>query len=274
MTLLLEKEKREVLSSAVISRLRSAGCVYAEEEAMLLLSAARTLAELDEMADRRVSGVPLEHILGWAEFSGLRIAVGPGVFIPRRRTEFLVHEALFLARQASQPIVVDLCCGSGAVGAALAAAMDTVELYASDIDAEAVNYARRNLAGIGQVFQGDLFEPLPGSLYGRVNVLVANAPYVPTHAIGSMPSEARLHEARTALDGGGDGLAIQRRITASAPIWLAPGGHVLVETSERQAPQTAKIFARHGLLSQIARSAELEAAVVIGTKPIFRKVRA
>ncbi|MGP3983421.1 putative protein N(5)-glutamine methyltransferase [Streptomyces sp. KR80] len=259
--------------SAVVTRLRAAGCVFAEDEARLLISAARTPADLTALVDRRVAGVPLEHVLGWAEFCGLRVAVDPGVFVPRRRTEFLVRQAAALTGPAAapsgpRPVVVDLCCGSGAVGAALAAALDGVELYAVDIDPTAVRCARRNIAAAGgQVYAGDLYEPLPPALRGRVDALVANAPYVPTEAIGLLPPEARLHEPRVALDGGSDGLDVQRRVAAAAPRWLAPGGHLLVETSELQAPQTVETLARNGLIPRVARSAALNATVVIGTRP-------
>jgi release factor glutamine methyltransferase len=219
------------------------------------------------MLDRRVVGLPLEHVLGWAEFCGLRIAVDPGVFVPRRRTEFLVSQAAALARPRA--VVVDLCCGSGAMGAALVATLDRVELYAADIDPAAVRCARRNIAAGGQVYEGDLYEPLPTTLRGRVDVLVANAPYVPTEEIGLLPPEARLHEPRVALDGGPDGLDVQRRVSAAAPRWLAPGGHLLVETSERQATQTVETFARNGLIPRVASSDELNATVVIGTRPIL-----
>ena len=233
----------------------------------MLISAARTPAELDNMVDRRVAGLPLEHILGWAEFCGLRITVDPGVFVPRRRTEFLARQAITLARQSASPVVVDLCCGSGAVGAALVAALDRVELYAADIDPAAVRCARRNIAADGEVFEGDLYEPLPATLRGRVDILVANAPYVPTEAIGLLPPEARMHEPRVALDGGADGLDVLRRVAGSAPPWLAPGGHLLVETDERQAPQTVEIFASNSLIPRVVRSDELDATVVIGTRP-------
>ena len=259
--------------SVIITRLRAAGCVLAEDEAQLLVSAARTPAQLDNMVDLRVAGLPLEHILGWAEFCGLRIIVDPGVFVPRRRTEFLARQAITLARQSASPVVVDLCCGSGAVGAALVAALPLVELYAADIDPAAVRCARRNIDTHGQVFEGDLYEPLPATLRGRVDILVANAPYVPTEAIGTMPREARLHEARVALDGGADGLDVQRRVAASAPVWLAPGGHLLVETSERQAAQTVEIFARNGLIPRVVGSDELDATVVIGTSPPLQSGR-
>lgn len=263
--------------SAIVTRLRGVGCVFAEDEAHLLVTTARTPDELAAMVDRRVAGLPLEHVLGWAEFHGLRITVDHGVFVPRRRTEFLVDQAVGLARPGA--VVVDLCCGSGAVGAALIAALGPVspvelgpvppvELYAADIEPAAVRCARRNIpADMGRVYEGDLYEPLPAALRGRVDVLVANAPYVPTDAIRLLPPEARDHEPRVALDGGADGLDVQRRVLAGAAQWLAPDGHLLIETSEGQAPRTAETFARHGLIPRIAGCEELGATVVIGTRP-------
>jgi release factor glutamine methyltransferase len=213
------------------------------------------------MVERRCAGVPLEHILGWARFCGLRIRVDPGVFVPRRRTEFLVWEATSLA--PALPVVVDLCCGSAAVGAALAARLDGAEVHAADLDPTAVACARRNLPA-GRVHQGDLYQPLPAGLAGRVDLLVVNAPYVPTDAIGMMPPEARLHEPRAALNGGPDGLDIQRRVIAEAPRWLAPTGHVLVETSESQAPLTIAAMTRAGLTARAATDEERYATVAIG----------
>ncbi|GGO79826.1 putative protein N(5)-glutamine methyltransferase [Wenjunlia tyrosinilytica] len=262
--------------SALVTRLRAAGCVFAEDEARLLMSTARTPADLAAMVDRRVDGLPLEHVLGWAEFCGLRVAVDPGVFVPRRRTEFLVHQAAAHlgattrapAPDRTHPVVVDLCCGSGAVGAALLDALGHLELYAADIDPAAVACARRNVAADGaRVFEGDLYEPLPTALRGRVDILVANAPYVPSEAIGLLPVEARVHEPRAALDGGADGLDVQRRVAAEAPLWLAPGGHLLVETSECQAPRTVETFLGNGLIPTVATSDDLNATVVIGTNP-------
>ncbi|HEY1274683.1 MAG TPA: putative protein N(5)-glutamine methyltransferase [Thermoleophilaceae bacterium] len=244
----------------LVARLRAAGCVFAEDEARLLLAEARGPADLEELVERRASGLPLEHVLGWAEFCGIRVAVDPGVFVPRPRTELLVREAASLA--ASGDVVVDMCCGCGAVGAALAAAAP-LDLHAVDVDPAALRCARRNLAG-GHVYEGDLYEPLPQALRGRVDVLVANAPYVPTEAIGSMPSEARLHEPRAALDGGPDGLDVVRRVAAPARSWLAPGGSLLVETSVDQAPSASEAFARAGLKPRVTASDELDVAVVIG----------
>ncbi|PYI57152.1 putative protein N(5)-glutamine methyltransferase [Paenibacillus flagellatus] len=250
--------------ASVVTILRAAGCVFAEEEARLLVAAARSPDELAAMADRRAAGFPLEHVIGWAEFCGLRIAVDPGVFVPRRRSEFLARQAIALARPGT--VAVDLCCGSGALGAALAAAVRPIELHAADVDPAAVQCARRNVAPYGgRVYEGDLYEPLPAALRGRVGIVIANAPYVPSEAIALMPPEARLHEALVALDGGTDGLDVQRRVAAEAPRWLAEGGHLLVETGERQAPQTADLFARCGLLPRVARSDDWDATVVIGT---------
>jgi release factor glutamine methyltransferase len=254
---------RDVGLPAIVAMLRSAGCVFAEDEAHLLISTARTPADLATMVDRRVAGLPLEHVLGWAEFRGLRIAVDAGVFVPRRRTEFLVDQAIALAPHGA--VVVDLCCGSGALGVALVSALDGAELYASDVEPAAVRCARRNVvAAGGRVYEGDLFEPLPDTLRGRVDVLLANVPYVPTEDVALLPPEAREYEPRVALDGGGDGLEVLRRVTAEAPRWLAPGGHLLVETSERQVARAVEAFTRNGLSARVAEDDERNATVVIG----------
>jgi release factor glutamine methyltransferase len=273
--------------------------VFAEEEVAMLTGAAGSALELEDLLRRRAAGLPLEHLLGWAEFCGLRIGVTTGVIVPRRRTEFLVRQAELLlgcavdrepdsdphrgpdgsphrgpdggqgaAGQgaAAQSVVVDLCCGSGAVGAALLARAGGIELHASDLDPSAVLCARGNIepAG-GHVHEGDLFDPLPPSLRGRIAVLVANAPYVPTDAIGTMPPEARMHEPRISLDGGPDGLDIQRRVIAGSRAWLAPGGHVLIETSRGQARGTLRLMREAGLSARLALDPELDATVAVGT---------
>ncbi|MBF6170400.1 putative protein N(5)-glutamine methyltransferase [Nocardia blacklockiae] len=256
---------------AVVAALRAAGCVFAEDEAALLLEAASSPAELDALVAQRISGIPLEHVLGWAEFRGLRVAVTPGVFVPRQRTGFLVELAVEFGRGDHSRVVLDMCCGCGALGLAVATELARngirVELAASDIEPAAVACARRNLEPLGaRVYAGDLFAALPANLAGRVNVLLANTPYVPTAAIADMPPEARDHEPRTALDGGGDGLDLVRRVAAGAPAWLAPGGLLLVESSAAQASAVAEVFARHGLSPVIAESEELYATVVTGRR--------
>jgi release factor glutamine methyltransferase len=247
--------------STVVARLRAAGCVFAEDEARLLIGAASTPEDLAALVDRRVAGLPLEHVLGWAEFCGLRIVVDPGVFVPRRRTEFLARQAI--KRTKPGAVVVELCCGSGAVGAAIMSTVDNVELHAVDIEPAAVACARRNLPS-SQVYQGDLYQPLPETLHGRIDTIVANAPYVPTGEIALMPPEARLYEPRVALDGGPDGLDIARRVIAAAPEWLAHGGHVLVETSERQAPHLVE--SASGLGVRVRHSGKFAATVVVASR--------
>ena len=248
--------------------------MFAEDEARLLIAAAGSPAELAAMVDRRVGGLPLEHVLGWAEFCGVRIELDPGVFVPRRRSEFLVAEAAAIGRggagQQRRPVgrcrrrpVLRLRRGGRG---ARWRRWYRGELYAVDVDPAAVSCARRNLPG-DRVFEGDLYEPLPASLRGRVDVLVANAPYVPTEAVGLLPPEARTYEPRVALDGGADGLEVVRRVAAGAASWLTPGGHLLVETSADQAPAAAEAFVLGGLVPRVARSEELDATVVIGSRP-------
>jgi release factor glutamine methyltransferase len=246
----------------IVRRLRAAGCVFAEDEAALLIAEVDSADELERLVQRRVAGQPLEHLLGWAEFCGLRVVVRPGVFVPRRRTELLVRLAGRLLRPGS--VLLDLCCGCGAVAAALAA-RTAIEVHAVDLEPAAVDCARQNLAAVGgAVYQGDLFGPLPTGLRGRVDVLVANAPYVPSEAIALMPPEAREHEPRAALDGGVDGLDISRRIIAAAPSWLAVDGRLLIETGRSQAPMTARAMADSGLAARVVNAPEVDATVVLG----------
>lgn len=256
------------MNEDVVTRLRAAGCVFAEDEAELLVQAVKDDAEpsrlLETLVARRCAGEPLEHVVGWAEFCGLRIAVGPGVFVPRRRSEFLVELAVDLGRGARA--VVDMCCGSAPFATVLASRLAGAEVHAADIDAEQLAYARRNLAAFGRarVHEGDLFDALPERLRGSVDLLVVNAPYVPTDAIATLPAEARVFEPLASLDGGADGLAVHRRVAAGAPGWLAHRGHLLIETTEPQAEQMMDAFGEAGLKAWIAQDEELDATVVIG----------
>ena len=266
---------------SLAERLRAAGSVFAEDEASVLAAAAGSPASLESMAARRVAGEPLETIVGWASFFGLRIAVAPGVFVPRRRTELLVGEALSIVRntwhlghardhagRSGLPRVVELCCGTAAVATAIRAGTGVeLEVHAADVDPAASACARQNLGGSGHVHTGDQYDALPAGLRGRVDVLVANAPYVPTAEIPLMPPEARDHEPRAALDGGGDGLDVQRRIIETAPEWLAPGGHLLVETSRRQGPGTLASFVTTGLVARVVTDDDLDATAVVGRRP-------
>ena len=246
----------------LVRRLRAAGCVFAEEEAGLLAEAATSAEELEALAARRAAGEPLEPLLGWVEFCGLRLAVAPGVFVPRQRTALLVDEVVALVRPGS--VVVDLGCGVGAIAAAVLARVPGVEVYAVDVDPAAVTCARHNLPP-ERVFEGDLYAGLPTGLRGGVDVVAANAPYVPTDAIALMPREARDHEHRVALDGGADGLAVQRRVIAEAPAWLRPGGHVLVETGRSQLDGTSAALRTAGFTVAVVSDDESGGLVARGS---------
>jgi release factor glutamine methyltransferase len=244
-------------------RLRAAGCVFAEDEAALLLAESASAAHLETMVRQRENGVPLEQIVGWVEFCGLRVQLAPGVFVPRRRTSLLVREAAALAAEGA--VVLDLCCGSGAIGLALAHVLGGAELHATDLDPAAVACARLNLASVGgTVYAGDLDETVPSRLQGQVDLVVACPPYVPTDAIALMPPEARDHEPVQALDGGHDGLALVRRIAAVAGRWLASGGHLLVESSDAQSATVVSVLGEHGLGARTVTDEEMGATVVVG----------
>ncbi|RIX31196.1 putative protein N(5)-glutamine methyltransferase [Amnibacterium setariae] len=247
------------------ARLRSAGIVFAEEEAALLAEAAWGDA-LDRLVERRRAGEPLEPLLGWAAFDGLRVPVDPGVFVPRRRTELLAHEAARLARPGA--VVLDLCCGTGAVGLAVATRVPGIELHAADVEPAAVANAARTVAGVGgTVHAGDLFAALPDALRGRFDVVAVNAPYVPTGRIADMPREAREFEPHVALDGGDDGLDVHRRVAAGVREWLAPGGAVLIETGRTQAAWTALLLEGAGLAASVVADDEIDGTVAIGAAP-------
>jgi release factor glutamine methyltransferase len=190
------------------------------------------------------------------------VACAPGVFVPRRRTELLVRLAVDHLSRCAAPRVLDLGCGTGALAAAVLARITGAQVWAVDIDPAAVACARRNLPA-GQVLLGDLYTPLEPRL--RFAAILANAPYVPTDDIALMPPEARDHEHRVALDGGSDGLDVQRRAIAAAPDRLAPGGVILVETSRRQAPLTAALMRDAGLEPRLHADEEIDGTVVAGT---------
>nr|WP_208402601.1 putative protein N(5)-glutamine methyltransferase [Lysinibacter cavernae] len=272
--------------------MRAAGCVYAEDEAALLMEAAASDDALDHLIRQRMAGLPLEPLLGWAAFDGHRVRLGPGVFVPRRRTELLLREASrevveILVRRSSPAAsakhvaadhdtealvtVIDVCSGSGAIAAALLRRHPNVRMLAVDNDPVAVEWAKRNVEPLGGwVGEGDLFDAIPlqirNEIHGSVAIITANAPYVPTDEIRLMPPEARLHEPHSTLDGGPDGLALQRRIIGEAATWLAPGGILLVETSARQAPETLEMMRAGGLSPSVLRDESLEATAVIGRR--------
>jgi release factor glutamine methyltransferase len=242
----------------LVARLRAAGCVFAEEEAALLLEAGG-----GDLVDRRCAGEPLEHLLGWVSFAGLRLAVGPGVFVPRRRTELMAREAVARGPE----VFVELCCGAAAVTAAVEAALPGVASWATDLDPVAVSYAARNTRGT--TMAGDLDEALPATLGGRVDVLACNAPYVPSDEVRHLPPEARDHEPRLALDGGSDGLDVIRRAAHCAPRWLRPGGALMVEVSDAQVAAASLAFAGAGLRAEVVRDGMSTVLVGLSTREIL-----
>ena len=212
-----------------------------------------------------MSGLPLEHVLGWARFHGLRIAVDAGVFVPRRRTEFLVALA---AAAASRPVVVvDLCCGSGALGAALATLPEPNCTPPTSNPPPCAALGAMWPALGGRVPRGDLFDPLRPALRGRVDILAANVPYV---TLGDRPDAVGGARPRAAGGPGRRGGRAGRRCAGWPPRRPAgsPGGKVLIETSERQAPVVAEIFAAAGLSPAVTTAdGDVDATVVLGRLP-------
>ncbi|MBG6225283.1 release factor glutamine methyltransferase [Arthrobacter sp. CAN_A2] len=248
------------------ARLRAAGCVFAEDEARLLARSGASDEALAIMLERRMAGHPLEHILGWVEFCGLKLDVGPGVFIPRQRSALLVRWAAELTLPGAT--VLDLCCGCGALAAALADAVEDLRLHASDISGAAVGFARRNLARVqAECYEGDLFDPLPTALRGTIDTILCNTPYVPAHRLRLLPYEARVHEPRSSLDGGPDGLDIQRRVARDARDWMVPGGHLLFEVAEDQEVQCVRLLEDAGFRSWSRSLDEIGTTVVVGQAP-------
>ncbi|MEV6306713.1 putative protein N(5)-glutamine methyltransferase [Actinoplanes sp. NPDC051861] len=246
-----------------IDRLRAAGCVFAEEEAAVLHEAAPDDATLEALLQRRINGEPLEQVVGYADFCGVRVRLRPGVFVPRARSALLVRVATESC--PDNGVVIDLCCGSGALGLALKNRRPGIDLHATDLDPAAAECARDNLGR--NVYLGDLYEPLPERLRSRTDVILANVPYVATNHIPFLPAEARDHEPRTALDGGDDGLTVFRAVAEQATTWLVRGGLLLTEITEAQAGTALEIAHSNGLTATIATDDDLDARVIAARRP-------
>ncbi|WP_353649760.1 putative protein N(5)-glutamine methyltransferase [Nakamurella sp. A5-74] len=245
--------------AAVAARLRQAGSVFAEEEAASLVEGSTTAEHLESLVLARMAGQPLEHLVGHVVFHGLRVPVGPGIFVPRQRTAHLVDCALGLVRETST--VLDLCCGCGAIGYALSRAAECeIDVWATDLDEVSVGYASRLLPA-GRVVRGDLFGGLPSTL--RFDLIVANAPYVPTARVALMPPEARDHEPRAALDGGDDGLAVHRRMAGAAGRWMTSTGRFVTEIGEPQIVAATSLYRSAGFDVTISRDDEIDATALI-----------
>lgn len=232
--------------ATLVQRLRTAGCVFAEEEAEILLErAAGDPTLLEELAAARERGAPLEPLVGWVDFAGLRLVVEPGVFVPRQRTLRLLDRALLELRarleQPTQPddrgrapVFVEAFAGVAPLATAVRAALPVVQVLACEQDPTALRCAAENLRTGGTACRSDVLSGLPESCRGVVDVVAAVPPYVPADEIGLLPREAREHEPLIALDGGADGLRWVRRLVEESQRWIAPGGLLLVELSEHQ----------------------------------------
>jgi release factor glutamine methyltransferase len=276
--------RRRELRDWATRELAAAGCVSARDEADWLLEEAVDEESLRAMVARRVAGEPLQYVIGWAPFGPLRLVVGPGVFVPRPETEGLADRAATRLRSRPEPpegsgeprggarvrpIAVDVCTGSGAIACFLAAEVPGARVLATELDPGALAWARRNADRYGvELLAGDLDEPLPAALAGRVDVLCANVPYVPSGAIATLPTDVRDHEPRLALDGGPDGLDVLRRLVARAGHWLAPGGGLLCEIGEDQAETGVALLTAAGLV-EVAVHPDLVGRdrILEGTRP-------
>ncbi|HEV2055438.1 MAG TPA: peptide chain release factor N(5)-glutamine methyltransferase [Methylomirabilota bacterium] len=211
---------------------------------------ARAAASFRALLDRRAAHEPVQHILGFEEFRGLRIAVTPDVLIPRPETEGLVERALELLAERPGALVADIGTGSGAIACALAAARPDLEVLAVDQSLGALTVASDNVRALGlasrvRLLAGDLFGPL-ASLAGSLDMVVANPPYCPSGVIPTLPTEVERFEPRLALDGGPDGMRVLRRIITEAPRFLRPGAWLLMEIGEEQAGSLASLMAAEG----------------------------
>jgi release factor glutamine methyltransferase len=224
---------------ALAALLADEGFVAAPEEADELLARADGDAELlDAMVARRLTGEPLAWIVGTVSFCGMEIRVDEGVYVPRWQTEQLALRAVERLSQGGSAI--DLCTGSGAIAATLMARRPGARVVASDLDARAVACARSN--GV-DAYEGDLFAPLPP---GRVDLVVAVVPYVPTPDLPLLQRDTLTFESPLFYDGGDGGLDLLRRVVADAVAHLRRGGALLLELGAGQADALAGDLARRG----------------------------
>lgn len=208
----------------LVEALAAAGCVAADEEADELLAAAGDNEDLSRMLIRRTAGEPLAWITGSVRFAGISVRVDPGVYVPRWQSEPLAVRAASLL--PDEGLAVDFCTGSGAVAVVMREAHPGARVVGTDIDERAVQCARRN--GV-TAFEGDLDGPLPADFAGRVDVVTAVPPYVPSGSLEFLPRDVRDFEPDLALDGGENGLSVATEVVRAAQRWLRPRGWLLVE---------------------------------------------
>ncbi len=206
----------------------------------------------ERLVRRRAAGEPVQLIKGFATFRGLEILVRPGVFVPRDSAAFLAEQAIRRLRRRPAPVAVDLACGGGTVGLAVAAEVPRAEVYGTDISELAVRLARRNARRLGlpnaRFVRGDLYGGLPRRLRGRVDVITLHPPYVARGELRELPVEIRRFEPpHTLTDRSPDGLGLIERAAAEAGTWLRRGGWLLIEVSPDRARSVAAVMRRAGL---------------------------
>ena len=222
-------------------------------------------SRMRELVKRRGAHEPVAYLVGYREFFSLRFEVGPGVFIPRPETETLVLESLEILKTSTEanPTVLDLCCGSGAIGVSIAVNAPSTRVTSIDKNDAPIDFTTRNAARHGvadrlTVLQGDLFSPLPAD--ATFNVIACNPPYVTTSEIERLAADVKSYEPHAALDGGPDGLDVLRKIAANAPGRLKPGGWILFELSPEQG-DAAQAILRDAGLESVAAVKDLAGAV-------------
>lgn len=225
-------------------------------------------ARLAGFVARRLGGTPLAHLTERQRFMGLEMLAGPGALIPRAETEIVAHAAIDVARalaaEVAAPVVVDSCTGSANVAAAVAHAVPSARVFASDLSADAVALAERNIAHLGlagrvQLRCGDLLAPFETPEFlGRVDLVTCNPPYISTARTTQMASEIAEHEPRLAFDGGPLGVRILQRLVAEAPRLLRRGGWLAFEVGLGQAPSVAKRLAQGGAYADVRTVADHE----------------
>ena len=253
--------RRAVLAAAV-ERLRAAGVASPEHDAAELLAHVlgtdrgrlvlvdevepRAVTSYDALVARRATREPLQHLTGSAWFRHVELAVGPGVFVPRPETELLAGWAVEQALALDEPVVVDLCTGSGAVAKAVAHEVPHAHVHAVELDPDAHAWAERNLAGTGVDLRlGDMATELE-ELLGTVDVVVCNPPYVPLEAWESVSPEARDHDPHLALFSGQDGLDALRVLERRAAVLLRAGGVLGAEHADVQGASAPEVLSRTG----------------------------
>lgn len=213
-------------------------------------------AEFRALTARRATRVPLQYLLGTAPMGPVDVAVGPGVFVPRLETELLLEWGLRALAGVPKPLVVDLCTGSGALAAAVAASRPDADVYAIELDPEALAWARRNLGDRAHLVQGDATDPgLLPELHGRVDLVLANPPYVPEGT--PVPPEVADHDPHRAVFAGPDGLAVIRPLVVLAIRLLRPGGALAIEHDDTHGTTAPAVLRGHAELTDVVAHADL-----------------